>query len=78
MTTHHDEAVVLDRDEAAELVHLLTRVEDWLRHASDDTREELAGFLDGVGHGRLATAGLVDLLGCHAAALYHRVKQVNR
>ena len=65
---------MLDCDEAQELAWLLVRVEDWLRHAGHDAREDLAGFLDGPGHGRLAAAGLLDLLGGHAAALHRQLK----
>src|SRR4051794_22656656 len=38
--------VVLDLDEAADLARLLDLIEDWLGHADDDARADLAGFLD--------------------------------
>jgi len=79
MTTIHDTAlVVLDRDQADELAFLLGRVEDWLRHTSGDTRADLAEFLDGAGHGRLAAAGLIDTLAGHTAMLNRRLKQAGR
>jgi hypothetical protein len=67
--------VVLDADEAADLAHLLGVVEDWLLHADDDARADLAGFLDGSGNGRLAAAGLATLLGHHALTLHHRLRK---
>jgi len=67
--------VVLDRDDADELVRVLDRVEDWLRHAGHDAVEDLAAFLDGPGNGHLAAAGLIELLGTHGAALHRRLSQ---
>ena len=64
--------VVLDADEAADLAHLLEVVEDWLLHADDDARADLAGFLDGSGHGQLAAAGVVALLEQNAVTLHRR------
>ena len=70
-----DHGVVLDCDEAADLARLLDLIEDWLRHADDDARADLAGFLDGSGNGQLAAAGLATLLGHHALALHHRLRK---
>ncbi len=67
--------VVLDCDEAADLVRLLEVVEDWLLHADDDARADLAGFLDGSGHGNLAAAGLATLLGHNATTLHRRLRK---
>lgn len=68
--------VILDADEAADLAHLLSVVEDWLLHADDDARADLAAFLDGSGHGQLAAAGLATLLGHNAATLHRRIRKV--
>jgi hypothetical protein len=70
-----DRGVVLDGDEAADLARLLDLVEDWLLHADDDARADLAGFLDGAGHGHLAAAGLGTLLGHHAVTLHRRLRK---
>jgi hypothetical protein len=67
--------VLLDADEAADLARLLEVVEDWLLHADDDARADLAGFLDGSGHGQLAAAGLATLLGQTATTLHHRLRK---
>ena len=67
--------VVLDADEAADLARLLDLVEDWLLHADDDARADLAGFLDGAGHGHLAAAGLATLLGHNATTLHRRLRK---
>jgi hypothetical protein len=67
--------VVLDCDEAADLARLLEVVEDWLLHADDDARADLAGFLDGSGHGHLAAAGLATLLGHNATTLHRRLRK---
>jgi hypothetical protein len=76
---HHDaDPVLLDRDAADDLAHRLTRVEDWLRHASDEAREDLAGFFNTAGNGRLAAAGLIELLGQHAMLLHRHLRQVPR
>ena len=67
--------VVLDCDEAADLARLLDLIEDWLLHADDDARADLAGFLDGSGHGHLAAAGLATLLGHNATTLHRRLRK---
>lgn len=67
--------MLLKVDEADELAFLLERVEDWLRHADELAREDLASFLGGAGNGVLAAAGLLDRLGAHTAALHRRMKQ---
>ncbi len=67
--------VVLDPDEAADLARLLDLIEDWLLHADDDARADLAGFLDGAGHGHLAAAGLATLLGHNATTLHRRLRK---
>ncbi|MDX6260299.1 MAG: hypothetical protein QOH84_1987 [Kribbellaceae bacterium] len=71
-----DRGVVLDADEAADLARLLDLVEDWLLHADDDARADLAGFLDGAGHGHLAAAGVATLLGHNATTLHRRLRKV--
>lgn len=73
-----DPMVMLHHDEADDLAHLLGRVEDWLRHASGDTADELVRFFNGPGNGRLAVAGLIEALGCHAATLTRRCGEVTR
>jgi hypothetical protein len=72
-----DPVIVLDLDEADDLACLLDRVEDWLRHAGGDTFDDLAAFFNGPGNGVLAAAGLIDLLGGHAATLRHRSRQAS-
>jgi hypothetical protein len=71
-------SVVLDPDEAADLARLLDLIEDWLSHADDDARDDLAGYLDGSGHGRLAATGLLRVLEQHAVGLHRRLKQAQR
>lgn len=67
--------VILDCDEAADLVRLLEVIEDWLLHADGDARADLAGFLDSAGHGHLAAAGLATLLGQNAVTLHRRLRK---
>jgi hypothetical protein len=71
-----DDLVTLRRLDVEYLAHLLDRVEDWLRHAGDDARDDLAEFLNQPGNGRLAAAGLITSLGEHTATLHHRLKDV--
>jgi hypothetical protein len=70
--------VVLDLDEAADLARLLDLIEDWLRHADDDAHADLAGFLNGSGHGYLAAAGLAATVEQNALSLHRRLKQAHR
>ena len=70
--------VVLDVDEATDLTRLLDLIEDWLRHADDDARADLAAFLDGSGHGHLAAAGLAATVEQTAVSLHRRLKQAHR
>lgn len=74
-TTPADRGVVLDCDEAADLARLLDLIEDWLRHADDDAQADLAGFLDGSGHGQLAAAGLARLVEQTALTLHRRLRK---
>jgi hypothetical protein len=67
--------VVLDPDEAADLARLLGLIEDWLLHSDDDAHADLAGFLDGTGHGQLAAAGLATLVGHTATTLHRRLRK---
>jgi hypothetical protein len=67
--------VVLDCDEAADLARLLDLIEDWLLHADDDARADLADFLDGSGHGQLAAAGLATLVGHTVTTLHRRLRK---
>jgi hypothetical protein len=66
-------AVLLDPEQVDELRRLLGTVEDWLLHACDEAREDLAEFLAGLGWStgspeRLA-AGLIADLGEHTILL---------
>lgn len=70
--------VRFDVDQADELAFLLAKLEDWLLHASDEARGDLADFLDGPHNGALAAAGLIDRIGTHAAALSRRIKEVTQ
>ena len=70
--------VVLDADEATDLVDLLDLIEDWLGHADEDARADLAGYLDGAGHGQLAAAGLVSTVEQTALSIHRRLKQAHR
>jgi hypothetical protein len=74
-TIDNDELVALHRLDVEDLAHLLDRVEDWLRHAGDDTVDDLVEFFHAPGNGRLAAAGMVDLLGRHAATLHRRLEE---
>jgi hypothetical protein len=81
MTTHpsdSDDLVMLHRTDAEYLAHLLDRVEDWLRHAGDDTRDDLAEFLNTPGNGRLAAAGLLASIAENHAVLHLRLKEPHR
>jgi hypothetical protein len=70
--------VVLHADEAADLARLLDLIEDWLRHADHDARADLAGFLDGSGHGHLAAAGLAAIVEQNALSLHRRLSKAPR
>ena len=70
--------VFLDHDEAADLAHLLDLIEDWLRHADHDAHADLAGYLDGTGHGHLAAAGLACVVEQNALALHRRLRKATR
>jgi hypothetical protein len=74
-TAATEPGVVLDCDEAADLARLLEVIEDWLLHADDDARADLAGYLDGSGHGHLAAAGLATLAGLNAVTLHRRLRK---
>jgi len=67
--------VVLDLDEAADLAALLDLIEDWLLHTDDDAQADLAGYLDGSGHGHLAAAGLITTVGHASIALHRRLRK---
>jgi hypothetical protein len=71
-------SVVLDADEAADLAHLLDLIEDWLRHADDDAQADLAGYLDGAGHGHLAAAGLAATVEQSALSLHRRLRKAHQ
>jgi hypothetical protein len=73
--TSPEPEVGLNLDEADDLARLLGYVEDWLRHSDADTHDNLTDFFNGPGHGRLAVAGLIDLLATHAATISRRLKQ---
>lgn len=78
MSISHDPTIGLHLHEADELVDLLRRLEDWLRHAGEGTYQEITEFFDGAGNGRLAVAGLIALLDNHAHTLGHRLKETTR
>ena len=60
----------LDNDLAADLHRAVSRVEDWLLHASDETLDELADFAYGpTRHGHDQLRWIIDLLGETAARL---------
>ena len=66
-------AVPLDPEHVDDLRRLLGTVEDWLLHAGDEARDDLAEFLTGLGWStgspeRLA-AGLIADLGEHTVLL---------
>ncbi|MET7427337.1 hypothetical protein [Dactylosporangium sp. NPDC005555] len=65
----------LDRDHAADLAHLLGRIEDWLRHADTGTHDDLTTFLDGPGNGALAAAGLLHALDQHTLQLHQLLQE---
>jgi hypothetical protein len=69
--------VVLDLDEAADLAALLDLIEDWLLHTDEDAQADLAGYLDGSGHGHLAAAGLITTVGHASIALHRRLRKAN-
>jgi hypothetical protein len=69
--------VVLDLDEAADLARLLDLIEDWLLHTDEDAQADLAGYLDGSGHGHLAAAGLITTVGHASIALHRRLRKAN-
>jgi hypothetical protein len=73
----HD-LVPLDRVDVEYLLHLINRVEDWLRHASHDAQDDLAEFLNTPGNGRLAAAGLITSLSENAALLDQRLRDKDR
>jgi len=75
MTPTPTPSVALDLDEATDLAHLLDLIEDWLRHSDDDARTDLAGYLDGAGHGQLAATGLTATIEQTALTLHRRLKQ---
>jgi len=73
-TTHSEPVVFLDPDQVETLRHLLDTVEDWLLHCSDESLDDLAGFLAGLSRAFHATpqqlaADLVNDLGDHGVAL---------
>jgi hypothetical protein len=66
-------AVLLDPEHVDELRRLLGTVEDWLLHAGDETRDDLATFLTGQAWSAAAperlAAGLIADLGEHTVLL---------
>lgn len=65
--------------EVEDVVHLLTGLVDWLRHASYDTYEDISTFYGkSSGNGRLAVRGLISLLEDHADTLRYRIKEATR
>jgi hypothetical protein len=78
VTARIDPAVAIDPDEAEELLHLLDRIEDWLRHCDSATVEDSTGFFNGPGNGRLVVAGLISLLGTHSCTLRRRLTEAGQ
>jgi hypothetical protein len=70
--------IVLDPDEAVDLAHLLDLIEDWLSHADDDARDDLAHYLDGSGNGHLAAAGLLRMLDHNTVGLHRKLKEARQ
>jgi hypothetical protein len=66
-------AVLVDPDQIDELRRLLGTVEDWLLHASDETLDDLGGFLRGLGWStapaQWLTSALIADLGEHTVLL---------
>ncbi len=64
--------VLLDEHTADDLAALLSLLEDWLLHAGDDIRDDLALFaFHAQCHRALAVQHLIDQLG-HNSVLLHR------
>jgi hypothetical protein len=57
-----DEQMILHPEQADELRRLLGTVEDWLLHASDETLDDLGGFLAGLGRSGAGPEQLVTWL----------------
>ena len=58
-STDTDPTVAIYLDEAAELLHLLGQIEDWLIHCDNATFDDVTGFFDGTGQ-RPARGGRPD------------------
>jgi hypothetical protein len=74
--------VLVDPDQIEQLRRLLGTVEDWLLHASDEARDDLAGFLAGLSWStapaeRLAAA-LIAELGEHTILLRQALRGAPR
>lgn len=75
--SHSARAVVLHQHDAAELAELLEQLEDWLMHAGDDIRSELADFTSHGPAGRGSPTyvrWLIDRLGTHSVALTRQLQ----
>lgn len=75
MSANPDPTIALYLDEADELRHVLDRIEDWLMHCDSATYDDITGFFNGPGNGRLAVEGLIRLLGNHNHRLGQRLKE---
>jgi hypothetical protein len=69
--TGDEPTVPVHADDAEDIIALLGIVEDWLRHASDEVRDELAAF---TGHTPRALTLLIDDLGHQAVRLRHALR----
>ena len=65
---HGDRYATVYVDELAECAALLARLEDWLRHAHDDT---IADWTDFVGPYGTSVTDVTDMLGRWAARMRH-------
>ena len=73
MTRPDSAPVLLDAEQVDELRRLLGTVEDWLLHAGDEARDDLAGFLAALawstGSPERLAAALITELGEHTVLL---------
>jgi hypothetical protein len=64
--TGDEPTVPVHADDADDLIHLLSILEDWLRHASDEVHDELAHF---TGRTSPELTALINELGHHTMRL---------
>jgi hypothetical protein len=78
VTVSTDPTIGVHLDEAEDLLHLLGRIEDWLRHCDSATVDDITHFFNGPGNGRIVVAGLISLLGSHSCTLQQRLKEAGQ